>query len=229
MDWGQELIQTIAALLALAATMLLISLRGAIKERLTETIRGWLTISHRLSAGDVKQTRWILTALVELRVRTNSDRIFVAQFHNGTTFSSHNPVWRITRTHEVVRPGIAFIAPERRAVQVSQWVDVVAPLFGDEILGITKICGPGDPGCEVTVFRMDIAAMPDSPGKQAILLTGTTTGFIAPLCEKDQVVGYLGVEFCDEQNDLPADLNSVAWQIARSTKVVNYLLNMGGE
>ena len=221
-DVGESLREVLAALVALSVAALLVAMRQVIRERLARILSKLLSSRHQLSYRDVRQNRWVLNALVELRVLTGGDRVFVAQFHNGTAFVANNPVWRITRTHEVVRPGFAFIACHRRAVQVTQWLDIVSPLFGEQVDGVTQLC-EADDTCDAAVFLLEIEKLPDTHGKQAIRMAGTVVGLMAPLYCKNNVIGYVGVEFCGATagNTIPA---ATALQMARSVKIINYLL-----
>ena len=94
----------------------------------------------------VTQNRVIYRELTELRALIGADRAYVIQFHNGSEFLLSNPVWKLTCTHEVVRPGVTYEAGNMQGLLVSQVSDLISPiLLGEsDTPGITMSPTCGD-------------------------------------------------------------------------------------
>ncbi len=86
--------------------------------------------------NEVEQNHEIYNQLVALRAVTNSDRVYVARFHNGVDFSKSS-AWKISKTHEVVRNGVTYESTHTQNLFVS----LIPDLIGAIITGSVSISG----------------------------------------------------------------------------------------
>lgn len=145
--------------------------------------------------------------LVEIKTILNADRVFIDNFHNGTTFLPNKPVWKITRAYEVAASGVSYTTKEMQNIlAVSIW-DIITPIFdskqkkyAEKLKG--SIC---DGSCKnpFGVYRIQVAKMPESFAKVMLRNAGVETFLIVPIIQNDQnIVGYVGVHFLDANDDI---------------------------
>ena len=77
----------------------------------------------------VEEDGELLAKIEELRERSNADRAFIFQFHNGGEFYTGKSMQKMSLSYEVVDKGIARILPARQQLPVSACNSTLKPLF----------------------------------------------------------------------------------------------------
>jgi hypothetical protein len=67
--------------------------------------------------------------LSELRVLSESDRVYIYQFHNGGYFLPGNSAWRVTNTFEVCGRGISYQGQYVQGTPITRLWDVLSCMF----------------------------------------------------------------------------------------------------
>jgi hypothetical protein len=142
--------------------------------------------------------------LVELRVEVNADRACLYQFHNGQVFSSQNPVWRVSCTHESCSVGTSHEMGRGQSMLSSSLIDLLTPLF-------TKLPQKGISTMsvdDITLFVFDTKEMPDSYWRTLLVSSGAESVLVSPMLDKGQIVGFLTLCFLDRSTVMNAINNS---------------------
>jgi hypothetical protein len=229
MNVKDELLQTVGVLLAAAALAGLSLLRKSVSERVGEFFERLLARfdkQEQITEQDTERHRHILNAVVELRVLTGADRAFVSLFHNGSVFLIRDPVWKISRAYEVCRAGIAYRARQLQEVPVSILMDQINVLWGAEPPhGVSRLeVADDERACSTWAYGFDVTRMPDSQLRAMLQEDGVFYRLLVPLHDdREQIVGYVGVEYCDVDAD-PAALAAHAEQVCLQTHVLEYRL-----
>lgn len=216
---AENLAEVIGLVIALGVIAVTALLRDFLWSRSKALLELLMLTGHNLTWRDVRTDRCILDVLVELRVRVDADRAYVYQFHNGSYFTTKNPVWKMSCTHEVCRAGIAYVAREMQALPVSIMMEYLAGLWGD---ADTLPHGVENVMCQCanekqTVLWYAIDEIPESMGKSLLRAHGVCCMLLAPLRDGENIVGLVGVDYCDvttgEASEFAAALCEAASQI----------------
>lgn len=89
---------------------------------------------HSPEPEDMKRYFSIDNTLAVLQDNTKADRISVCQFHNGESFSVHNPIFKFTCSYEFLTPGVKPAASVVQRLIVSHYMDLIGPLYSDDFL-----------------------------------------------------------------------------------------------
>jgi hypothetical protein len=166
-----------------------------------------------------------METIMELRVRINADRVAIFQFHNGQYFSSGNPIWRVSCTHETCGPGVAYRANEQRAIIASNILDLIMPLWGHKIEGVHQIDCTHCLICQKVVWECRTEELPAGPSKAILQAQGVDYSLRTVLTGgADYPIGYLVIT-CDRMpEDLPYDVKPMC----DAAEILNYLLSQNG-
>lgn len=180
---------------------------------------------------EAQQDREIYIELVELRALIDSDRAYVFRFHNGTEFLPSHPAWKISCTHEVVKPGVAYESIRLQNILVS----LIPNLVGPVLTGSSSAAGIYIPECPECLFKkkclkenkriivIQVADMEGSFCKFHLESQNIKTAVLCGIAKNGNVCGLIGVDFCgarlDDEHILP-----VAQRLCRSTEKIQYHL-----
>lgn len=131
----------------------------------------------------------------KLMLGLDASSAFLIRFHNGSVFSTNNPVWRFSITYESANAGVAQIAERTKDVMVSTVTNLFCPLFSGQI----------PPGIEEvkTTEQVPIKVFHANTGNiQDFALRGFLEGrtiedlYYAPIYDKDNnPIGILCVDY----------------------------------
>lgn len=214
------------------ATVLL-ALVGSLKEWASRKLPGFLSkwVTYP-SKKDAEQNHRIYKELVELRALTKADRSYLMRFHNGEEFLPDTHVWKITRTHEVVRDGVSYESPNIQAMIVSRVHDLVDPLLtgsssnsGIKVVKCDKC--PFEAKCEKTnrhVMVVHVDEMENSFGKFTLDGQNIKTMVQSGIVRGGRVYGLVGVDFCGVKMTDENVLLDVARRVCYSSDRTNFYL-----
>ena len=148
-------------------------------------------------ARSVMANRNVHTSLVELRTKLEADRSYVVLFHNGQVFSNKNPVWRTSCTQESCKAGVSHLIEKHQNILASLVWDTLAPLFDGK-------CSMGIIPFEIEkhlILHIEAENLDDSFTKNSMVAGGIKTKFMVALHDqKHEIVGFLGIDYCRNDN-----------------------------
>lgn len=174
-----------------------------------------------------RQTRDMLT---ELRYKLKADRCHVWQFHNGSVFSSQNPLFRVTCTHESCGAGVSHEMQSTQGLMATMMLEVISPMFGVDVDAAFAKSVPNE--MKLPLFWLDVSKMPCSYCKSLLTFQGTKSVCISPLIYQDQrsggemrnkIMGFVAANFNDQmiETSLPDNLGEVARYASEIAYAVN--------
>lgn len=153
----------------------------------------------------------IRSTLIELRVNMDADRVYIHEFHNGETFLSNKPRWKMSRTFEVCREGISYEDRKLQNLDVTLFWDSVKTFFSyneKELVDGVNVFRK-KPLCKLefcilprTVFLFDRDRMNPNEGQTKIALETQNVKYAlcSPLLNHDnQAIGYIGIDYCNKE------------------------------
>jgi hypothetical protein len=199
---------------------LTILLRKKIKKNMDSIVSYFTNFRHHYySKEEVERDITIQRMLTELRVITNSDRAYVLQFQNGSTFSSRNPVWRLSCTHESPGQGIKQCVEIIQHVISSSIPEILYPLWTDDLSacpGVSK-ASPGNchcaniKNCQLPkgVRFYDVDKMVESYSKGLLQSKATKYMLASPILDQfNNQIAILFLDYC--------------WHDADTNKIITY-------
>lgn len=200
-------------------------------------IRSWLAKFYKTMLGNKNATpldiaaandKIVMDLISDKRSVLKADRAYVIQFHNGDFFSSRNPIWRITMTHESCEPGMAYVADQYRNVAVSIMLDRVTPFWHKDVQGVRRL----DAAClssQVGVYFFNVEKMGDGWAKTVFMSQSVNYALSLPIYSPDgRIIGMLGFDsvkkfsFLSESGECSAE---VVGQLRNCANMVGYLLS----
>lgn len=170
--------QSVLSNLGVVLAAFFATLAAFIFERLTSMIR-----SRRLSIYDLKREQQLHAqvnqVLVELLVKLDADRVYVAQFHNGDAFLGKMADIKKSRTFERARPGVSFAADRFQNLRLS--------IMEDEVEMIE---------CETPTITY-INKLKDTKYRRMMEMDGVYCTVHMSLKIGSQILGFLGIDFND--------------------------------
>jgi len=144
--------------------------------------------------------------LSRLLFGAKASRVGLFLFHNGSVFSTHSPIWKISGTHERCETGISQEFHKVQDVKASLLTPLIHPMFtGQDSSGVQSIkparCPANGQRCnrKSAIFRVDPANIDDAFSHNFLVNRGTKFGIMAPLTNwNDSVVGFIFVEYCHD-------------------------------
>lgn len=168
----------------------------------------WCHVSIDQDTKDIIDS--INSDLSALRAEMDGDRAYIFEFHNGSTFASRMPQWRISQTYERVRAGISYEGSNLQNIFASTiWHDFLTVLFrtnDNDYLpkGITKVdwnrkcknsCTLPRTTYLINVSELDISA---GPTKAMLESQGVYFMLNAPILSiNNDIIGFVGIDYCE--------------------------------
>ncbi len=114
----------------------------------------------------------------------NAPSTFLIRFHNGSVFSTNNPVWRFSITYEAANSGVAQIADRTKDVLVSTVTSLFSPMFSNKLpVGVSEVTG--DNTTPVKVFHINTDSVQDVALRGFLELRTIEDLYYSPICDKD--------------------------------------------
>ncbi len=120
----------------------------------------------------------IKESLIELRVLLAADRVYIAMFHNGTSYVDGTHDNKKSRTHEVVGPGVSY--------ENQNYQDIRLSLISDEV----ELLKGEDHPVFITCDKLK-----DSKFRRMLNAQGVRAIARCPLRENKNVIGFIGADF----------------------------------
>ena len=180
---------------------------------------------------EAEKNNVIFNELVELRAVTEADRVFVFRFHNGTEFLPSNPAWKFSCTHEVVKPGVSYEAPNLQGMLVSLIFNIIGVVLtgSSDLTGIAvKDCSncPHNQKCIEENKRIVIIQTEDMNNSYCLHhleSQNIKTSVLCGIARKGNVYGLVGIDFCGKSVDHEEVLR-VAEKLCRTTDNIQFQL-----
>jgi len=195
----------------------------------------WSNISHSYKHGKIKKQQIerdskIREILVELRIRVNADRTCLQQFHNGNVFSTNNPIWRFSCTHESVSPGISSEIGRLQDIKASTVIETLRVLWNEDYpSGITKISPEACQTCPTKCHQfgrklifIDVKNLEDGYSKSIFKEQGIKYALKVPIYKGENCVGFVAANYCSECDE--AVLHSYARELCENAFKIQFML-----
>lgn len=162
----------------------------------------------------VYRTNQINQRLTDTMNHYGADRIYIGNYHNGDHFSPNykNAIWKITVSHEIVKPGTSRIQKSWQAVLVTNILEFIYPIMTGLLLdnqaGAMFVCGNICDNCYETGNRVrilnpnrhtiifDSASMNECLLKTQMESNGTNFTVMSNLLDGDENIGFVAMDFC---------------------------------
>ena len=190
--WSDFIYMGVEALASLAAVIAVAAFRKPIAKK----IKRWAG-RHQTLGESLQDDAVIQVLLSELRVKLSADRATLCLFHNGGTFSSKKPQFRIACVNESLGHGIAGSFLTDQPVLASRMLHTVIPLFDEKYESpcVTRILP--STGDDRQIYDLRIELMESGFSRTAAKNDAIHTSFIVGIFDKyKQVVGFVRVDFC---------------------------------
>jgi hypothetical protein len=222
----------------IAATVL--ALGVLISKRAKEAIMGWLmewaaAQSHKPpSKSSITNQEVISNKIHELLITLKADRAYIFEFHNGSTFSTAVPCWKMSCTYEHCREGISYQAASLQNILISIVIDHVKCLWGvDHVNGTACLnCCNCNGNAEKDrcpmkgVYEYRVDRLPEGYSKAMLKMRGIETMLLSPILNKDHsgLIGFVGVDYCSSYDEPPENYNRLCCE----STVLGYMLHKQG-
>ena len=148
----------------------------------------------------------INTELTRLLINTQSSRVGLFLFHNGSVFTTNSPIWKVSATHEQAEAGVTQEFHRVQDVKASLLTPLMSPMFtGMDTEGVKNITPDRCPAtgriCErrVRIFRITTEAITSSFSRTFLEGRGTRFAIMSPVMNEDfNVVGFVLIEYCHD-------------------------------
>lgn len=173
----------------------------------------------------------VYTAIVELRALADSDRAFLMRFHNGEEFTPSDDIWKLTCTHEVVRPGVTYEASKTHGIVFSKMARLVAPLLTGAAnstgVEFVRDCGdcPFKDSCKRKgrfMILVDVESLPMSYDRNLLEEQNVKTAFYCGLTKGGGVFGIIGIHYAVKVP--PEDYPQIVERFCKSSGVIQHLI-----
>jgi hypothetical protein len=215
-ELDQETLEAIAASLATGVVAVATKIWAPIRWRVFwKTIRRLCGTGHPPTPGnaEVGKDKEVYRLLVELRLQFDADRASIVRFHNGSHFAPdrRNAIWRLTRTHEIVLPGVSREARACQGTLFSHLTELVGPTVTGEPETGTQIVCHDCQRCQGARLRhcvmIQTQQLLESSTKNLLQDMGVHTTLTTNLHDQGRVFGMVMLEWCDQPHGDPTDEN----------------------
>tara|TARA_R110002110_G_scaffold134239_1_gene317354 strand:- start:4325 stop:5020 length:696 start_codon:yes stop_codon:yes gene_type:complete len=184
------------------------------------------TPHKKLKITDIENATKIREILIELRILTKSDRSCVFQFHNGSVFTTKNPIWKLSNTHESVAPGVSSEIGHLQDIKASSVIECIQSLWTDKICkGFEVLYPEGVSNTKRAIFSK-ISELEDSYSKSLMIEHGITYTIRAPIHSvTNNCVGFVTLNYCGEQDE--SKIKGHADVLCRNVAQIQFLLLEG--
>jgi len=187
---------------------------------------------HQGMSGDsIHQAARIQDILAELRIRANCDRAYILQFHNGSIFTTKNPIWKISMTHESINQVRSRIV-EMQNILSSAISDVLYPHWDNNnsiFPGIVKLSKSdcvecNNNNCVGGVFFYDVEKMPAGFSKGSFTSGDVKYALRIVIMDSDSnKVGILCLDFCWGDSDINK-IKSLHFELCKVASLISFEL-----
>lgn len=215
---------------------ILLALGLLIYRRTKEAVMAWLlewanSQNHKPpNRSSIANQETVSKKVLELMISLKADRGYIFEFHNGSTFSTQVPCWKMSCSYEHCREGISYQAQNLQNILISIVVDTMKVLWGvDHIRGTRCLACKHCDGdlqkekCPLKgVYEFQIDKLPEGYAKAMLKMQGIEAMLLSPILNKDQsgIVGFVGVDYCSSY-ELPENYH----QLCCDATVLGYLLH----
>jgi len=175
----------------------------------------------------------ICTTLIEMRVVLNCDRVFIFRFHNGEEFSPSEDIWKMTCTHEIVRPGVTYESSKVHGLIFSKVSKLIAPVFtgqstcsGVHKVGKCSVCMQKDDCARNhrNVICVQVGGVPSSYERFFLEEQNVKTAIFAGLVKNGNVFGIVGAHFTGDE--VSGDqLDRAIDMVCSSSSAIQHIIN----
>jgi len=233
----QYFIQNLGSIVGLAILLGILAVLNTLKKdmatRFLQFMKDIGGKQHRSGmVASIRCDKQIYKELTRLMINVKASRAGVYQFHNGSNFSTNNPIWKISNTHEVCENGISSEIAEFQDMKASLLTPIISSLMdGDATAGIQRI----EPcACERElkkctrhggILRVSPDQITHTYVHSLLLQRNVKFGLMAPIINKDSnIVGYMFIEFCGDGYKDANELLDDAKMICEISGLISFLL-----
>lgn len=137
----ENLIKIVAGDVGSLITTIIIGAFTIVSGLIFNKLKKWFNINvvakykNRKILDNIDNTEIINNLLIELRVRTDSDRCMIFQFHNGTEFLNENlHTLSFTCLHEATEPGFVRLREGFQNTKISQYYELISTIVKNDLL-----------------------------------------------------------------------------------------------
>jgi hypothetical protein len=196
-----------------------------------------MSSNHVLTEIDIENDRKLRDYLIELRSITEADRTCLFQFHNGNVFSTKNPIWKVSNTHESTKPGISSEIGKLQDIKASSVIESLLNFWIDDYpVGVTCLTPKYCKTCKNNldekhrhrkIIFIDVELLEDCYSKALLLDQGIKYVINVPIHKKNnnEYIGFVSVCYCTEKT--PEELEEIKHKchyICASTFNITYTL-----
>jgi len=162
----------------------------------------------------------------------NGSRIGLYQFHNGNVFSTNNPIWKVSNTHEVCENGVSTEIANVQDIKASLLTPLISALVNKSPTdGVTVIepcmCELDGVRCRrpLGVYRVDIEDVQNTFLHAFLMKRSVKFALIAPIATIDtQVVGFVELDFCVAGHMSDEELAKNARKLCDTATMISQML-----
>lgn len=183
---------------------------GELKIRFDKIDEKVNTIQHVLNHNparlgeDMPKAMYVYRALFSLLNNIKSSRAYVLRFHNGSSFSTNFPVWKLSLCFECLNEGVEAISEHTRDIIVANILPLMIPAFNSSVAPVDGIelvqpssTYTGDEQIrfqreEIPTFHVSVAKLTDTSLKGFFMSRGIRDFFYSPVFDQEhQIVGLV--------------------------------------
>lgn len=223
--------ETMSMIIAGVLIAVLVVFKDWLREKITETLLRMRWLKKHPPCPEpslIESDRQIREVLTELRTLVGSERVHVWQFHNGSVFSSQNPIFRITCSHESCKQGVSHEQQNCQGLLATLMLEMIGPMFGVDTDAeyVSLVDNPQ----KLPLFWLAVSKMPSSYCRSMLSFQGTRYVCVSPLIYQDQkrsglmqskIMGFVSASFNDKADELPLQIT----EIARCASEISYAVN----
>ena len=153
------------------------------------------TSHHDISGNSIEMGKTTKTLLGEIVRDYDCNRAFIIEFHNGDSFSSVMPNWKLSITYEIVDSRTKRISEKFQNIRASLMVDIISGCStkdypeGVSCYENTEYC------CDNSLIAFDVDEMENTYAKGILQYYGSKYLFGKPLKRDDKTIGILFIDY----------------------------------
>jgi len=237
-----SLVSIISDIVILASSTFLAAISVILRKKVYDSVTRfvkWIESALKrepkhIDGRDVNKNKAVDKLIFELRTLVKADRIQVFQFHNGVMFTSKNPMWKVSCTHEDLG-NVASTSVDLQSVLSSFLTDLISPMWEDDgdadYPGITKLtpkachCTNADK-CKYPrgVYFYRVSAL--KPGYVQGLLSNHKVHcmVLTPVVDfSNNITGFISIDWCWEDANI-LTIEEHATEICKMTSTIAFNL-----
>ena len=230
----QPILQIIGTSIIGALTLMLLILNKKVANWFLDNIwsRIMSTNSHKLEYKNISKITEIREKLLELRVLVDSDRACLFQFHNGSTFTTKEPMWKISCRSETVSDGTSYISDLIKDVQVSSIIETIHVFWPDEkpCRGIEIISPEYCEDCKVKckkdarrIIFIDVEKLEDGYSRNLLIRQGVKYVIDVPFYNKNgDIMGFVTTNYNRDMNI--EEVKQTSYDVCKKTMEIEFML-----